>query len=438
MSEHFSTNPQDYYLDGLHIITKEIAMLANSGDCLYRGEPEEYAGDPFFGKVSSTLYRMNPDLFDSSEVPIEQIQQFFVSDIKNIIHAYTQTDDFEILTELQHYGSKTNLIDFTTDALIALFFACQGLKSKDGRIILMSRSEENVEKYQIRTPQNPRNRVLAQKSRFAQPPHGYIESDDMHVIQVPGKLKHWILIHLYRVHGISSHSIFNDIHGYIHYLESYTNEELVKLHLSADRARTLTGLSPCEEEKGVLESAVRDYDKAISYTPFEETICVEQGQCFVRLQQYDLAVEAFSKAIFLRPDYVTAYIHRAQAFKEKGHIDFAIQDCSTVLELKPWSDDATFCEHMICKLDGSYEHVIKELDNAIETDGDDVGQTHFERGRYQLLLSEWEKAKSDLLIARQSGTEVSTEFCAHYTSISEFNRHYRVRIPDDITAILKP
>ena len=34
--------------------------------------------------------------------------------------------DFEILTELQHYGGKTNLIDFTTDYLIALFFACDG------------------------------------------------------------------------------------------------------------------------------------------------------------------------------------------------------------------------------------------------------------------------------------------------------------------------
>ena len=31
--------------------------------------------------------------------------------------------DFEILTEIQHYGGKTNLIDFTTDYFIALFFA---------------------------------------------------------------------------------------------------------------------------------------------------------------------------------------------------------------------------------------------------------------------------------------------------------------------------
>ena len=35
-------------------------------------------------------------------------------------------DEFEILTQLQHNGGQTNLIDFTTDYLIALFFACDG------------------------------------------------------------------------------------------------------------------------------------------------------------------------------------------------------------------------------------------------------------------------------------------------------------------------
>ena len=31
------------------------------------------------------------------------------------------SEELEILTELQHYGGTTNLIDFTTDYLIALF-----------------------------------------------------------------------------------------------------------------------------------------------------------------------------------------------------------------------------------------------------------------------------------------------------------------------------
>ncbi len=51
--------------------------------------------------------------------------------------------DFEILAELQHYGCKTNLIDFTVDYLIALFFASTSSHHKDGRVILLKRVSEN-------------------------------------------------------------------------------------------------------------------------------------------------------------------------------------------------------------------------------------------------------------------------------------------------------
>ena len=46
--------------------------------------------------------------------------------IQNILNEYLimDSDELEILTELQHYGGTTNLIDFTTDYLIAIFFAC--------------------------------------------------------------------------------------------------------------------------------------------------------------------------------------------------------------------------------------------------------------------------------------------------------------------------
>ena len=70
--------------------------------------------------------------------------------------------DIEILTELQHYGGKTNLIDFITDYFIAIFFACDGHPNEDGRVILLQRTNE-IESIIIR-PQNPRHRVIAQKA----------------------------------------------------------------------------------------------------------------------------------------------------------------------------------------------------------------------------------------------------------------------------------
>ncbi len=40
-----------------------------------------------------------------------------------------------MLVEMQHFGGKTNLIDFTTDYRVALFFACDGAHGECGRVV---------------------------------------------------------------------------------------------------------------------------------------------------------------------------------------------------------------------------------------------------------------------------------------------------------------
>lgn len=53
----------------------------------------------------------------------------------------------KILIDLQHYGGKTTIIDFTYNRYIALFFACHGDPKddqEDGEIIFI----ENHEDYQ--------------------------------------------------------------------------------------------------------------------------------------------------------------------------------------------------------------------------------------------------------------------------------------------------
>ena len=84
-----------------------------------------------------------------------------------------ETDHIGILTQLQHFGGKTNLIDFTDDYLIALFFACDGSHEKEGRVILLKRESDD---YVIAPP--PRRtipRVESQKSVFVESPTGFVE-----------------------------------------------------------------------------------------------------------------------------------------------------------------------------------------------------------------------------------------------------------------------
>ena len=132
--------------------------------------------------------------------------------------------DFELLVEMQHYGGKTNLIDFTTNYFVALFFACEKLASENGRIIFQKKELINLS---INEPPKPINRVVSQSSVFVRPPEGFIRPDDSDVIDIPSEIKLPMLEYLQEVHDISVETIYNDIHGFIRYqdihLETYVD-----------------------------------------------------------------------------------------------------------------------------------------------------------------------------------------------------------------------
>ena len=156
-------------------IIREIEQKSKGGGYIYRGERK---CNP---KVSSKLYRdfdIETESFDIELVQKEMLaaakkhtgdlpQDFRLDVIESLKE---ETKDFEILTDIQHYGGKTNLIDFTTDYFIALFFACDGRYNDAGRVILQKTDEISDI---IAHPRNPRHRVIVQKSVFIRPPRGF-------------------------------------------------------------------------------------------------------------------------------------------------------------------------------------------------------------------------------------------------------------------------
>lgn len=201
---------------------QEIAAKSSGDDNIYRGEPL------YFEKVSSGLWRVCREQFETEDVDVEDAQNQLLA----VAGKYTHVKDtFELLTQIQHFGGQTNLIDFTTDYHIALFFACDSFRDEPGRVIVLQRTEEIEASYGIEKPQNPPNRVIAQKSIFVQPPKGFIEPEHYLEIDIPAALKEPVLEHIQNHHGISAETIYNDLHGFIRnqsihqreYLENYVS-----------------------------------------------------------------------------------------------------------------------------------------------------------------------------------------------------------------------
>ena len=206
-------NPQND-LNAVLEILREIAEKSEGGNYIYRGEPEDYE------RVSSSLWRECNKKMKTEKFDIQAIEGLMLNSVKD----YTpEQEEIEIWAELQHYGGHTNLIDFTTDSHIALFFACDRFVDKPGRIIFL-KEEAQTENRVKKKPQNPRNRIIAQKSVFIQPATGVIEPDD--VITIPAHLKRPILNYLGKHHGISTETIYNDLHGFIRNQDMHQNASI--------------------------------------------------------------------------------------------------------------------------------------------------------------------------------------------------------------------
>lgn len=333
----------------------EITAQTIDDDYIFRGESRCY------GKVTSTLYRQYEDEIDARRMDIEIVQAAMLQDAKQ----YTdETDDFEILTQLQHHGGKTNLVDFTTDIHIALFFACSSFPEEDGRVILQ-RTRTVIRE----VARNPKNRVIAQKSVFVRPLKGFIEPEPRKVISIPSRLKQPMLNYLRRHHGISTHTVYNDLHGFI---------AINNIH---DQAYTAfyKGNTALQEKKD-YDGAIQHYNESVRLWPDISEPYGNRGIAYGRKGDREQALKDYGKAIELDPTNAFPYANRGNLHLQMDNYDQAVEDCSVALEL-----DSEFAD------------------------------AYYTRGIARLRLQEIDSAKIDLRNAESRGVDLPEDIKAIMT-----------------------
>ena len=365
--------------------------------------------------MSSGLYR-SLARFGDDHPDIEVVQEELILEALN----YTvEKDEFEILAELQHYGGMTNLIDFTYDCLIALFFACEANHTEDGRVVLLDKSGDLSE--HIIPPRNPSNRVIAQKSIFVRPPEGYVEPD--FTIDIPKDLKQPLLDYLGLFHGISARTIYNDLHGFIRTLKirQSADDELVK------------GIA-CQESMD-REGSITHYSNAIELDPQMAVAYNNRGTVHGANGDFALALLDFNKAIELDPDEPIVYGNRGLVHSDKGEIGLALSDFNKAIELDP-EDPVAYNYRGNSHIDnGDFQAALSDFNKAIELDPED-DIAYFNRGLLRLMLGENDGAKSDLENATGKGADVSVEFRMDYDSVADFEQRHNADVPADVAEML--
>ncbi len=334
-------------IERLDKIKKKIQEITKGSEYIYRGESEHFEkkkegklpGKP----ASSSLYRAhqkNKDKYEE-DFSLTRIEKDILKEAK--VHFPSNTLNIDMLTELQHYGGKTTLIDFSFNPLIALFFACNerlekdGEYKKDGRLILLKKDtlEEVEDLYtepeaqdsknnKLLVPKSKDNRIIFQNSVFVHAPQGYLKEEDIDIIVIILKsLKEDILSYLQDYFNIHPKTIYNDLQSFIANKKNYQN---VATYFY--KGFDLT-------EEGKYQEAIKAYDKAIKINPKDSETYNNKGLALGKWGKYQEAIDCFDQALKINPKESMAYNGKGLALVQWGRHQEAIDCFDQAIKINP-------------------------------------------------------------------------------------------------------
>ena len=398
----------------------EWAARFKDGQYLFRGVTKEKYG------IEASACRRLPVADQNNPSKLLKINQELIDKAQGLGHDQRdgrQLTDLELLAELQHFGAATCLIDFSRNALVALWFACQTSSGGEanGKVFAVNRDDtvrlktvnpklmkkdidyflqpdENGRYLQYQwSPKLQNNRIIAQQSVFVFS-GVQIEAEAECVIDKDNKQE--ILISLEQISGITESSIYPDFDGF------------ARLH--AHNKKRIEPDAQTYLQRGTEAHQKGNWDVAIEY--YTE---------FIRLEPTDTSTVSI------------AYYSRGVAYGEKGEVDRAIEDYTLALEFNSNFADAYHNRGYAHYGRGEFALATGDYNRAIQLKPENV-LYYKNRSMALLHLHEWEKAKEDLTIARNMGENIITLFHDLYSNIEDFEQKHNVKLPEDIAAMLTP
>ena len=347
-----------------------------------------------------------------------------------------QLYDLELLADLQHHGAATCLIDFTRNALVALWFACQKSDDADGKVFVVNIADQRTfleithkdikEAKSISDILQFKNRNTDQDQSAGRPtPEISVASPNFW---------YWTPAHL-NERIPAQHSLF--LFGLPCSGELGAEEIIIESASKKQIRKELEALHDiCEESlfpDFVGFAYIQRADAPYLTLGVEEY--VRSGGEALQRGQYSDAVEDVTKAIELNPTSAEAHYARGVSYCLKGEVDLALKDLNKAIELKPKFADAYLVRGRIYHIKDKVGLALKDLNKAIELKPK-FAEAHYARGFIRLILREWKEAKSDLIASKNAGLDIIASFHRYNKSVADFEQKTEIKLPEDIAAML--
>jgi FRG domain/TPR repeat len=249
------------------------------------------------------------------------------------IKGHKDLNNLEIIADLQHHTAATLLVDFTRNALVALYFACLS-QEKNGAVFVVSTNNlhkptkkeieafsenmEIVDRKKSNTtdicwwePSHINNRIPAQDSVFVYG-NSVIDSKHFTKIVIANKAKERILKQLDKIFNINEITLFNDIDGF-----ATANSRTASINYSDTTEEMYYIINRIEE--GCIDEPL--LGKTIEYTnkySNNHTGLFLLGLIYSELGNHEDAIEAYEKAIELKSDFSEAHHNLSVCYGKNG------------------------------------------------------------------------------------------------------------------------
>ena len=108
-----------------------------------------------------------------------------------------------------------------------------------------------------------------------------------------------------------------------------------RLQTQKNGAATFLDRALAYAQKGEVDPALEDLDKALELSPDNPVALTARGILYNKKGQYDSAIKNLDKAIQLDPNNSLAFECRGDAYVRKGQYDHAIEDLDRAVRLDP-------------------------------------------------------------------------------------------------------